>query len=570
MVNAALQISDPKPKLNYSWKDTTFTFSKQLEWENDTISTADSGNYTEVTSSLHYEYRHIYNVYIKENRTITHTANYSSTLERVRSGNASIAMNMDAYQVNIDYGSGVKLIWIALKGGTFTYENFIQKDVTTYIYREQYNRHIVSYFEERKIDTDELVGNWTVIEDVPGEVNTTVSKGDEWYPFKWHVKKSEQLVKPIILTIQLFETAKNDRIAWAHLFYDFFIYKDKNRDSILTVHDNPDDHSLPYFYASTELVGNVYPQAFQSTGFMEDNETVFLDNVDVAFPSDKSLEEIIAEIQFSPPVETPSANISWGITYPHFPMQISFSDSDRPPEDLYQTPYNATYTDMSPTNLSYGFDFLVSEEEANLDITLELGKLTNATAFEAVQGYGLLLPQFNFFLSDFDIDEPDTPFLSVPRDKFSFVSNDTVVAEINMGSSKKNYILHNSTEDVDTVYPSSGGSVHKHAILFTNEDSYFDNPLVSSIFTLRDIVAQDTSFTVQDDMFTMETQNYPVWSGEKIIHDPSLIIYHSEPPEIIPGDGDAIPSYNLPLIFGVTTVLITSFMVRFRRNQKTH
>lgn len=560
-------MADPKPELSYSWQDTTFDFSQDLEWEDETISIVDSGNYTEVYSSIYYEYRPHFNIYIKENRTITHSANYISVAERVTSGNATISTSLDAYRVNIDYGSGVKLLWFAMKGGTMEYEYYLKKDLKNYNYYEENHRHIESHFEERYIDTDALLSEWDEIQDVPGEVNTTVSTGKEVYPFFEHIYWSAEIIKPMILSLQLFNTEKNDKIAWAHLFHEFYVYKDTNLDSILTIHDNPDDNNLPSLYSSTELVGIVNPMAYSQYIEWESNEMVFCTGNYSSYPSDKALEEISSAIEFTPPTETSTANVSWGIKYPDFPLYMSIHDYDRPKEEWYLIPHNATYNEMCPTNLSYGFDFKISETDANLDITWEIGKLTNATAFDAVQGYGLLIPQYNFFLSNFEIEEEDASFLSVPRDTFTFTSNDTVVAEINMGSTKKNYTLYNSTAMEEFVYPSSGGSIHRHAIQFADENSFYDNPLVNCLFYLRDAVALDTSFIVQDDLFTMETQNYPVWGGEKLTHDPSLIIHHAESSESSAGP-DAIPSYNLPIVLGIAGMISTLIVIKSRKKHK--
>ena len=289
-------------------------------------------------------------------------------------------------------------------------------------------------------------------------------------------------------------------------------------------------------------------------------------------PSDRTVSEIASSIVFSPPVEISETEISWDVQYPDFPLQITWLDKDVPSDEWYFTPGNALYDEMSPTNLSYGFDFKLNDTQADFDITWSIGKLTNDTAYDKVQGYGLVIPQYNFFLSSFKIDEIDQAQLSVPRDKFSFISNDTIVAEINMGKpEKKNYTLYDfPTLGVDTQFPSIGGSIHKNAIGFASQSSYYDNPWVSTLFSLDDFVAEDTSFEVVDDLFSMETQNYPQWSGEKLVHDPSLSIYFAGTSEDEPTDnsGGAIPSYNLPLLIGAISVVMTIIAAKQKKKSK--
>jgi len=302
----------------------------------------------------------------------------------------------------------------------------------------------------------------------------------------------------------------------------------------------------------------------------ETNETVY-PSMDNERPIDKTVSEITSSIVFSPPSEVSETEVSWGVQYPDFPLAISFNDFDIPSEEWYSTPGTATYSEMSPTNLTYGFDFTVNDTQADFDITWGIGKLTNDTAYSAVQGYGLVLPQYNFFLSSFDIDEVDQAQLSVPRDRFTFETNKTIVAEINMGKpEKKNYTLYDFPSlGVDTLIPSIGGSIHKNAIGFASKSSYYDSPWVSALFSLDDFVAQDPSFTVADNLFSMETQNYPIWNGEKLVHDPSLSIYFAGTPDDPLGENDeAIPSYNLPLLIGAISVVMTIIMVKQRRKFK--
>ena len=562
MVTPLISVSAKKPAeeptLTYSWQESTFHFDNVVEWENDTVSLTESGNYTEVYNVIEYIYHPKIYCYTKINHTITHEANYTANIERIISGNYTVDIDMNAYQVNINYGTGVKLLWFAMKDGMMDWEFYFTKDIRNYYYYEENLRHFSSHHELRDVNTDELKSEHTEVYDVPGVVNTTVSEINEWYPFYEHASFNWDLTVPMILTLQIFNTKDNNRIAWAHMFYNLWAYKDLNNDSILTINDDPHDTELPWIYKSTELFGSVTPLAYDTTASWESNETVYFVDNRAVYPSDKTVAEIASGIEFTPPTETATANVSWAIKYPDFP--IHFAE--------YGVPPNATFNEMTPTNFSYGFDFMLGKEDADLDITWEIEKLTNITAFTAAQGFGLIMPQYNFFLSSFDIDEPEAPFLSIPRDTFQFTSNNSVVAEINMGAGKKFYTLHNSTEGTDDIFPSSGGSIHKYALIFANENSFYNDPILNCLFALRDIVALDTSFTVQDSMVAIETQNYPVWNGEKLTHDPSLVIHHSEPSEAPSGGGNAIPSYNLPLVVGIAGVVMTLIFNNTRNKHK--
>ena len=570
-VGGSLNTSDPKPTVNYSWEETTFSEHRVLVWNDDSYVVNDSGSYTtDVYSADSYKYNVSEGFVIREESTITLDANFTSRVNVTTTGNSTINIDLDAYQVNVDYGQHVKFMWFAGRNGTLEYEYYLSKRVENYDYYEENHRHIKTTYEKYNLSTWDLMDTWNETKDVYEEINVTHTYYEEFYPFYEHAYYSSEFVMPLFLTVQIFRTQANDRIAWANLFFDLMIYKDKDQNGILTVGNEPTYNGPPGIGSSTEWCGALVPWAINEYWKAETNETVY-PSVYSNRPSDKTVGEIASSIVFTPPSEISETEISWDVEYPEFPLYIGFLDRDRPSSDWYSTPSNATYDMMSPTNLSYGFDFTLNDTQADFDITWGIGKLTDDTAYDAVQGYGLVYPQYNYFLSSFDIDEVDQAMLSVPRDKFTFESNSTVVAEINMGKpEKKNYTLYDfPSPGINTELPSVGGSIHKNAIGFASKSSYYDSPWVSALFSLDDFVAQDTSFIVVDDLFSMETQNYPLWNGEKLVHDPSLSIYFAGTPDDPLGEnGESIPSYNLPLLIGVVSVIMTIISIKLRKKFK--
>ncbi|KKL90755.1 hypothetical protein LCGC14_1901520 [marine sediment metagenome] len=573
IVGGSLKNSAPPPKLNYSWEETTFSQSRVLLWVDDSYEVNDSGSFTRIYETDSNKYNVSGGYIIKEKSTVYFNANFTSKVNITTSGNMTINIDIDVFQVNLDYGQTVKFLWFAGKNGTLEYEYYLSKRVEDYSYYEENHRYIESTFEKINLTTWETMSSWNDTTDVYDVINVTHTYREEFYPFYEHMYYTSEFVMPLFLTVQIYKTQKNDRMAWANMFFEYMIYKDEDQNGILSVGNQPTWGGPPGIGSSTEWKGNLIPIANDQYVEFEDNESIYYINTDSS-PKDKTSSEIASSIVFSPPTEISETEISWDVQYPNFPLNIQFFDKDIPWEEWYQTPDNATYDMMSPTNLSYGFDFILNDTQADFDVTWEIGKLTNDTAYNAVQGYGLVLPQYNFFLSSFDIDEVNQAQLSFPRDKFKFQSNNTVVAEINMGKpGKKNYTLYDFPfPSLDTELLSIGGSIHKNAIGFASKSSYYDNPFVSTLFSLDDIVAQDTSFVVRDDLFSMETQNYPIWNGEKLVHDPSLSIYFAETPSEIDGDpngtGEAIPSYNLPILIGVISVVMAIIMKKLRRKSR--
>ena len=376
---------------------------------------------------------------------------------------------------------------------------------------------------------------------------------------------------PLILTIQLFTTENKDRIAWVNMFNDFLIFKDLDSNAIYSIVDQ-DKGGIPAISGSNEKVGSLEPMVMELyrnyTEYMDESGYTSIEHV--RYPSDKTVSEIASTIKFSPPLTTSEANVTWGIEYPNLPTYASFWDG----EHYFSNEMNSSYANSCPTDYSYTFDYNIGNNFTNLDITWELGKITNASLHNIVQGCGLVIPHYNYFLSTFDIDEIDAKELTLPCDLFAFESNDTIVAEINMGGQdKKNYMLYDfPVSGVNTELESKGGSVHPLVVAFDELNSHYEDPIINSIYALKDIVVQDPTFGIEDSLYRLEIQNYPLWSGERLRHDPTLTVYFEEyeveeEETTNGGKKPFIPGYNYAFLIGAVGV-ITLIIVLERRKKK--
>jgi len=89
------------------------------------------------------------------------------------------------------------------------------------------------------------------------------------------------------------------------------------------------------------------------------------------------------------------------------------------------------------------------------------------------------------------------------------------------------------------------------------------NPFINLIYNIRELAKEQKGFTINNDLFQMDIQNYPTWSGEELIHDPRLTIYHEpvepnisegeEPP--IPIPQPSIPGYCL-FMLGLASIMV--------------
>ena len=560
-----------EPTLEFSWEETTYSYSIQRKWTGDSIVVNHSGNYTDTYSTDSYEYNESLSIIVEGDHNIFHEANYSYVSNTTIIGNLTLDINFQIYNVDLSYGPNVRVIWIAFKQGELDMDYYLTSYIQNFSYYEENHQIINSNFKKFDVVTNDLLDTWNSSDEIFGEKDYIHTRNNTRYPYSLYEGINGEFSLPLILTIQLFKTEKKDRIAWANMFHDLIIYKDLDANSIFSVADKESMSEPPVLRSSNEMFGFLAPIAWnwhrKSVEYIDDsNDPGVNHSIHIIYPIDKSISEIASTIKFSAPTTTPDANVSWGIQYPAFPTYAHFDDS----VNWFTSPMNSSYIHSCPTDYSYEFDYNIGENYTNLDITWELGKITNTSLYDLVQGYGITMPQYNYFLASFEIDEIDTKELTLPCDSFKFESNDTLVAEINMGGpNKKNYTLYDfPTSGMDTEFESRGGSVHPMVIAFDELSSHAGEPFVNSIFTLGEIVMQDSTFNIADSLFRLETQNYPVWSGERLRHDPTLTVYFEEY-EVEEADGKKpfIPGYNYTLLIG-TVGVITCVIVLERRKKR--
>ena len=562
-----------EPTLEFSWEETTFSYSIQREWTGDTRIVEHSGTYEDTYIVDVEEYNGTDVSLITGIRSINHKANYSYTSETRLIGNVTMNIAFQVYRVDIDYGPNVKVIWLAFKQGTIDLDFYLTSHIQNFSYYEEYNQIIESDLEKYNYQTDELLDAWVSTDEVIGEKNYTYIHNSTREPFFYYWSDYSEYSLPLILTIQIFKTEKGDRIAWINMVNDFIIYKDLDGNGIFSVADREQMVKPPTLYTSDERCGYVKPFAcdrqLYKIEYMEPhNPDDIPDILDerLYYPKDKAVNEMAATIEFTPPNSTSDANVTWGIKYPEWPTYASIMGK-------YYSPINVSHVHTHPTDYSYEFDYTIGTNYTNMDVTWEMGKITNTSLYDAAQGYGLVLPQYNYFLASFDIDEIDTKELTVPCDKFSFESNDTLVAELNMGGpDKQEYTLFDfPTSGVDTEIESKGGNVHPLVYVFEEFSSHYDEPFVNCLYTLTDIVEQDPTFGIEDSLYRVQTQNYPEWNGERLRHDPTLTVYFEEyevEEEIANGGKKPfIPGYNCALLIG-TVGVITLIIVLEKRKKK--
>lgn len=561
----------------YSWQETTYNYSLFREWTGNSVVINHSNSYSDVfLSNLGY-YNETDHTYVEEVRTNDYSANYSFFSNATKKGYIDINMSLEVYRVDVQYGDAVNLIWMALKQGTLEMDTLLEQIEKDYSYFEEYYVDIESEFTKYNVTTWEVIETWTGTSNETDVLNMT-RDGDliNCYNFYSH---DVEFSLPLILTMQIYTTKNKDKIGWAEMFYDYIIYKDKDGDNIYSAGETSNPSTSGFsIYSSDEMCGFVRPMAWDYQYYQEityPGPSNFTQSTQVPF--DKTVSEIASTVQFTPPNISAENIISWNVNYPQFPIDASIIDHDKAPSEWYSAPPNATHEQMSPGDFDYQFDYNLSESQADFDFTLNLSKISDEGLYNASQGYGLSLPLYNFFVTSFDINEVDQIELTMPSDLFTFESNGTTVAEINMiNPVKTNYTLYNYPElGVDTSMESAGGSLHRLLLEDSKQSENAGNPFINLIYTIKDIAEADPTFTIADDLYHIETQNYPVWNGEKLVHDPTLTIYYD--PQVAPPEEPTptptptpttIPGYSIILVGAVSTVLISAKVAKKKKKIK--
>ncbi len=560
----------------FSWQEVTYDYSLARLWTDDSKIFNYSSSYSDVFQFTHRNYNFSELTMVKEIRTTYYDSNYSFYSNTTISGYIDVNMSLDVYRVDVQYGDAVDLIWMALKQGTLEMESFYEKYEKDYSLIEEYYQDIESEFIKYDLNTWEVIDSWTETYNETGILNMTVDADPITYN-EYSLIDLEFSI-PLILVMQVYTTEKKDKIAWAEMFWEYIIYKDRDNDAIYSAGETSNPSSSGFsLYSSDEFCGVVRPMAWELELYREtvdhlDPESTSNLTMHRILPFDKTVSEIASTIQFTPPALIGDNVVSWDVEYSQFPIFTLLTDDDIPFSEWYSTEANATYDLMSPGDFNYQFDYNLSENRADLDFTLGLSKISNESLYNALQGYGLCLPHHNFFVASFDINEVDPIELTMPSDLFTFESNGTTVAEINMiNPVKKNYTLYDFPElGTNTEMESAGGSLHRLLMADSEQNSNAGDPFINLIYTIKEVAEADPTFTIVDDLYHLETQNYPIWNGEKLVHDPTLTIYY-EPQEFgeeSPEPG-AIPGFDLYAIFAVASVAISIQIIKRRKEKKT-
>ena len=544
----------PPPSISYSFGLTTYSTEIIEVWDGESYIIDDAGSYS---GTFNYTFGYENNsCWIEEERKVTYSTDYSFFQNTTITGNKTLSMNVDVYGINVSYGDIIDLTWMAVKNGTLTWDRYLRNSLK--IYNFSVNSLKTTNTTYKKYDLANrviLLDEWndiTVVPDVWSQSGTEAEVGDD--STIEHEKFDVKFTTPLIMLYQIYTTNEGEKVAWSEMLGELVVYDDKDKNSIYSAAEGIATNSFDY-YTSDEYVGYMFPHAYEMNSF---HEIIYTDEPwksfngtsRVSYPVDKSIEEISDAIEFTEP--TKQGNIvSWDIHYPDFPLIVAL--------DTFNSIVNSTYANTSPGNYSYGFEYDIKATEADLSLTTELPKISNSTLYDAVQGYGLAMPHYSYFVSSTEIEKAQDLVITVPNNRFKFLANNNEVAQISMSNPNKTaYTLFDYPElGNQSVYDAIGSTVSNMIVYsIENVPSTRTQVYTDVIFSLDSYVQNDPDFVVNSSLFSIETQNYPVWSGEKLVHDPVFTAYYGETPDIPDPEGGGQPGFPMGILIGIAGTII--------------
>jgi len=526
----------------YSWSEETYEVSMLSEFDQVSWISNYSGSFNETnTVSKNYIYWNeslSQNVWIEEVNIIEYKSNYTSFSNSTYSGNSTIDVKLDMYRVDVNYDDNLQLIWMALKNGSFHKVDWeTDRKIMANYSNEQYT-NISTTQRIYNLTTGEFLWEFTLKDDI--KKDTYSYDVDFKEPYMKHMVADYEFSSPFILTMQTYTTQNGETVAWANMIEPtFYFYNDTDNNGIYSIGNREALTGFPTMFSSDEcrvlmemsarIERYEYEKINKSSYVIEEGPY----NFDNRHPNDLDPSEMAKNITFNPPSVGSGNNISWGISYNEFPQNADVFDdvimTTNPP--IYSTSndnqnnfWNSTYDNMSHGNISYGFNYEIGQEQADLGVTFELSKMSNKSFYDAVQGLSLAKANYNYFMASSEVNKTTNNAITRIEDLVNFEIQGTPIAQINlMDPSKLNYTLFNYTgiED-DLDFESIGSTVSMQVTNNDIESAVFASDMKCLLFTLENITREISALENFVSFYSIEATNYPVWSGEQLTHDPTF------------------------------------------------
>ncbi|MBD3213330.1 MAG: hypothetical protein GF311_12040 [Candidatus Lokiarchaeota archaeon] len=513
----AAQSADSRLGFEFSSDVVTKKFSLYKEYNNESFLYESKGisplTFWEEKDCYWGDDGYYYVEIVKEYMLGTDHRYYNKTV----SGYFQTDMVLDMYEVKVTYGDTYEMSFYALKNGTlFTeyYQDYMELSrASSYRHEYVYTTYLRKYEDEsRQTLIDVEIINVEEPDDKTGFGYFEITRDDIW-----HYNQNASFAAPLIMINQVFMTPNGHKVAWGEFMWEMIAYNDMNNDSFYSVESD--------LYEDFEFGALIQPYILETKTYYKDyrRENLTLQS----FPNDMSVLDAETLIEFSKPTVLNDV-LSWGIHYNNFPFHINHTGFFILPE--------FSYSDSLKADFSFEFDFFLKANATQLDITTGFSPLepSRDVFTSQMDGLSLCVPHYTYLLASMDIIQRFSDAMTRRNQVFRFESGMQTVCEIDMRGSKEPYVLYDHADnDREKVYNAVGAGVTRGisdplegAISQATGRRYFQmSTLPNLVFSVEDLVHDEPLLRKGSNssrLVSLETENYPVWSGNSFYHDPSL------------------------------------------------
>ncbi|MBN1802436.1 MAG: hypothetical protein JW891_13075 [Candidatus Lokiarchaeota archaeon] len=535
----------------YDWGEETVLINQSFIWNNTVFSSHEKGwdNRTESFMAVYEDKWGVENpnTYFEYSRSGYYADYVEIYRKNTVTGNMTNTINMNVYKVEASYDDSLQFTWMAVKDCYWTNDIWLVDNQFNYNYTHKDYRNETIIWTERYHENDSIA-------------SLEIETNEGWYPdhftegtqppsdFYYHQVMQQNFTMPLILTTQVYKTQNGEHVAWMDMFYSYIVYNDTDGNGIYSadLSDTSGSIGAVSIGSSNECRGVIYPMAISVSStlwsYYKNNNSLESppESGSFSFPNDLTLDALSNNIVFTPPLDENNV-LKWDIEYPDYPIYGYVKNASKYDDDVYVAgKYNyatyqwdyLNYSQASPGDFGFGFNYEIGRSSSNLDYTIDLPQITNQSFYDGVKGCGLSIPHYTYLIASSEIEESVISLVSKSADIFNFEIGGINFAEMDMmNPAKQNYTLYDYPSlGKISEFSSQGGTVAKiiTSSLKQNFWPQFGGDLFSSIiFSLEDLVSDNPFFNNPQNLYSIETQNYPIWSGNRIVHDPTLRAYYT-------------------------------------------
>ncbi len=121
---------------------------------------------------------------------------------------------------------------------------------------------------------------------------------------------------------------------------------------------------------------------------------------------------------------------------------------------------------------------------------------------------------------------------------------------------------------VTTAIESKGANINNLVTVYSRFKGHTGAPELSFLYTIEDFMNLIPEFTIVDNLYHVHTENYPVWAGKRLVHDPTNTIYFDNITLLFQVVADLISRLDIGIIFGSLGLAVLVIKLKRKKSKK--